>query len=312
MLTGVVRADPIWYDPPPTPCSDIKPVRSSWLQTILILLAVWLMITCLFLVVRYGSSQKYRDLTAVAVVVLFVGLALLGIWLAKNRLGIADSATLIALLVVPLLLYGIVSGRLTEFSGPGGWGAKFARQAVDLSLVPVDLKDTQQIDTIKKENYRALQDQIRRGNIHEGRPIVLTMTMGSGSYNSMSLNDYLRDLSHFPNFKFVIIVDKNDRLIAYVPGRILKRANDLNLNDFPALVAAVNNDQESALLRIPGVLTEPITTRTTNAEALQMMEKYDLDAIPVIDENTRTVRAIVERNRILNSMLLAVTGGNRA
>jgi len=309
--TGVLHVDPIWYEPVTALSPSMDDTTSRWTRIAFVIAGFLVAAGLLLLIAKLAPFQKYRDLTASIVVVLFLGLAVTGIWVTKTQLGITDSATLIALLIIPLLLYGIASGRLTEFSGPGGWGAKFARQTVDLSQVPVDLKNDQQIETIRKENYRVLQDQIRQGNIHEGPPIILTMTMGAETYNAMSLNDYLRDLSHFPNFKFVIIVDKNDRLVAYVPARVLKRANDLNLSDFPTLITAVNNNNPMALLKVAGVLTEPITTRTTNAEALRTMEKYDLDAIPAVAENTRTVQAIVERNRILNRMLLALTGGDK-
>jgi CBS domain-containing protein len=137
------------------------------------------------------------------------------------------------------------------------------------------------------------------------------MKMGEGTYNAASLADYLRDLSQFRNFKFVIIVDDRNQFVAYIPGRYLKRANDLGLPDFNNLINAVNNGDRAALVRIPGVLTDCITTRTSNAEALRMMEKYGLDAIPVVDENTKQVRAITDCNRILSHMLLALTEADK-
>jgi len=42
------------------------------------------------------------------------------------------------------------------------------------------------------------------------------------------------------------------------------------------------------------------------------MEKYGLDAIPVVDESTKQVRAIVDRDRILSHMLLVLTGADKA
>jgi hypothetical protein len=56
-----------------------------------------------------------------------------GIFLAYVKIG--ESATLIALLLVPLVVYGIASGRIQEFSAPGGWAAKF-RDAVKEKIDP--------------------------------------------------------------------------------------------------------------------------------------------------------------------------------
>jgi hypothetical protein len=165
-LTGVLHSDTIWYESAATSTSQ-QPAEGCWIEVIFIIVMGLLLIGgCVLLIARLGRSHNNRDIIAVLVVLVFLLLAIPGLWLAKSKLGIGDSATLIALLVVPLLLYGIVSGRLKEFSGPGGWGAKFAEQPVDLSLVPVDLKDAQQIENIKKENYRFLQDKIRQGDIH--------------------------------------------------------------------------------------------------------------------------------------------------
>ena len=307
-VTGVQQTQAIWYEPSVTTYSHKHPHLSL---AIGLGLFFFLAMGYLILVGRLNLSDRYRDLTAVIVVSLFLEYAVIAMWLAKNKIGITDGVTLIALLVIPLLLYGIVSGRLTEFSGPGGWGAKFraaARQPVDISLQPVDLP---QIDAIQKENYATFQQQIRHRDIQEGNPVILTMKMGEGTYNAQSLTNYLVDLSRYPNFKLVIILDSSGRLVAFIPARRLKRANDLGSPDFQTLINAVNTGDMNALLAIPGVLTKAVSPRTTNAEALRTMEERGLDAIPIVDENKR-VLAIADRDRILSHMLLALTGAEKA
>jgi uncharacterized membrane protein len=51
-----------------------------------------------------------------------------------------DSATFIALLLIPLFVYAIASGKVQEFSAPGGWGAKF-RDAATEKVRPSPLTD---------------------------------------------------------------------------------------------------------------------------------------------------------------------------
>jgi amino acid permease len=87
-----------------------------------------------------ASGFWSRDLKASVAAVAFVILALTIVWFSRKHLGLTESAIVIALVVCPMLVCGIVSGRLTEFSGPGGWGAKFgqvARSPLELASSPI-------------------------------------------------------------------------------------------------------------------------------------------------------------------------------
>ena len=48
-------------------------------------------------------------------------------------LKIQEQAVIVALLLVPVLIYGVASGRLREFTGPGGWSAKFAALETEIA-----------------------------------------------------------------------------------------------------------------------------------------------------------------------------------
>jgi hypothetical protein len=62
--------------------------------------------------------------SAAAIIATVLGIVLVA--LLHRAVGISDSATIVTLLLIPLLVYGIVSGRLRELGAPGGWNAKFA------------------------------------------------------------------------------------------------------------------------------------------------------------------------------------------
>ena len=78
---------------------------------------------------RAFGSPEFRA-SAAAIIATVVGIVLVAI--LQKGLGITDGATIVTLLLVPLLIYGIVSGRLLELTGPGGWGAKFAKLETEL------------------------------------------------------------------------------------------------------------------------------------------------------------------------------------
>lgn len=58
-----------------------------------------------------------------------------------NWLGIKEQAVIVALLLLPLLVYGIVSGRISELTGPGGWGAKFAELKTEIERTKVKIEE---------------------------------------------------------------------------------------------------------------------------------------------------------------------------
>ena len=69
--------------------------------------------------------KDLQAISAAAVAALF-GVILV---VVLHAVGIAESATIIALLLIPIVVYGVASDRLRELTGPGGWGAKFDRLA---------------------------------------------------------------------------------------------------------------------------------------------------------------------------------------
>lgn len=58
-----------------------------------------------------------------------------------NRLGVKEQAVIVALLFLPLLMYGIVSGRISELTAPGGWGAKFAELETEIERTKVRIEE---------------------------------------------------------------------------------------------------------------------------------------------------------------------------
>ena len=75
---------------------------------------------------------------AVATGATVIGIILVAV--LQRGLGITDGATTVALLLIPLLVYGMVSGRLTELTGPFGWGAKFAKVEDELEKTKEDVE----------------------------------------------------------------------------------------------------------------------------------------------------------------------------
>ncbi len=88
------------------------------------------------------ASRDFRA-SAAAITATVIGTILVAI--LQYYVGIHDSATIVALLLVPLLVYGIVSGRLKELTGPGGWGAKFAELETQVEKTKVQVENQQNL-----------------------------------------------------------------------------------------------------------------------------------------------------------------------
>jgi CBS domain-containing protein len=251
-----------------------------------------------------------RSFSAGVAGLVFAILAAIFVVVLQTTAGIKDSAIIVALIIVPLLVYGVVSGRLRELSGPGGWGAKFAEAAsgrLEPSREALKLS-TMEMERIPKERPQKIAERL--GKIKDGRPVVLTMTLGHGSdyYKEQPLADAIDALSQFRNFKFVVVTDKEDRLIAYMPSWTLRAILLSPIGTGDELVRSVNQGLDVEVARHPLAITEVVTANSSNTEALEKMEGLNLEAIVVVDEKRR-FRGVVERDRILAQMLVALAKG---
>jgi hypothetical protein len=82
---------------------------------------------------RYGVRVQFfaprlavsRDVWAIILAVVFIGLGLFVLEMSKTMLGTAGDAVYITLLLSPILIYSIATGRVKEFRGPGGTALTF-------------------------------------------------------------------------------------------------------------------------------------------------------------------------------------------
>jgi signal-transduction protein with cAMP-binding, CBS, and nucleotidyltransferase domain len=116
--------------------------------------------------------------------------------------------------------------------------------------------------------------------------------------------NYIESLSQFNNFKFVVILDKEGRFVAYLSawGMLQILRNDALGNTF---VAMVNDGAERELKQYPGVVTKAVSTKTTNLEALKEMTSQNNEALVVIDVDKK-LHGVVEREQILSKLLIGM------
>jgi hypothetical protein len=203
----------------------------------------------------------------IAAVILIVGLLLAyGI----KRFSLGDSVTLIALMIIPLLAYGVVSGDISEFTAPGGWGAKF-REEAKKTIDPVPITTS-----IVEGEFVAKGDYVQLENVDKklvpGKPVTMTLTLGrSGYYQPPVIAKYIEVLSQHDPDMSVVVIDPNGKFVAAAKGDVVLRLLK-DPEQTGRFMNALDGSAPDAILSIGGFSDKSISDTASNVDALQKME----------------------------------------
>jgi len=241
-------------------------------------------------------------------------LALLVLTLTYKLMGVEDGIAIIAILLIPLLVYGVESGKITEITVPGGWAAKVVQTtsktisasnliASDASIA-LSSADT---DTLGKQSRSAMEEELIEKLGKGIEPRALTMQLKT-AYDPNDLASIMEKLHKLPKFKFAVIVDDDNQVVAYTPPQFLisetliSSAQDSNSETLSKLIDAIASDDKGQVKQIPVMRTDVVYANSTNAEALSSMESLNQDAIVVVDHERRYI-GVIERQGILSHII---------
>ena len=245
-----------------------------------------------------------KEATGILVSILFLALGFLAIWLTQSMRVTAGDAVFVSLLLIPIIVYVIVTGRLGELKAPGGLEAKF----VDMARKPAAEIASERVAVVDEEMKvvtKSGPQELERLELllDESKRIVLTLLLARRHYDKQDAELYLERFLRYRNFTFVAFLDKKDRLIAHISSWAMLRILKGDQGD--RFIQLINDGNVLELVDFPGVLTQTVSTNDSNIEALNKMTANNLDAIPVIDE-ARQVKGVVEREQILGKLMLAM------
>lgn len=249
---------------------------------------------------------------ALLVSVLFLVLGFLTLWLAKVMLKTQQDAVLVAILLIPILAYLILSGKLLEFNA-GGVSAKFNAAAQkpffnkdEMSAKPVNVEST---EALMKGGREELERYLRNlSSSRDTKYFVLAVMLRPDRirYRDEALLIYLKVLSRYQNFRFLVVLNQKEEVFAYISAwraiQILEAEQHLTEN----FARAISEGQEDKLLNYYGLVEMVALTTETNLEALEKMTANRMDALIVADENHK-LKGIVEREQLLSKLILAAT-----
>jgi len=247
--------------------------------------------------------------TILAACVFLIGLTLA---IANSRIKIGDTTTLLAIIVTPLLVLGVASGKIQEFTGPGGVGAKFqevARARVDFT-------------SVKPVSYERPITQVAKGssaefttglaNIVPGTPITFTFRLAgqtSSPLNSQTSSqrydldvakDQIKTLLS-ANWTAVVVIARQDGtfLAMAEPQQFYALLN--NPSEGPFLIECLNKGQQPP--NYPELVFDSLKHEaTSNAQALRKMLSYNLQIMAVTNEKNM-VDNIAKRDRIVAQLV---------
>jgi hypothetical protein len=229
----------------------------------------------------------------------FLAGGICAIWFVQRILKVEGEAVLVALLVVPLVLYLTLSGRVREIAA-GNLNVKLN----EASREPVGQAATEYVTADlgpRSDPY---------GPITKTDPNlaqVVTLTHGSGPYEREEVLDHLTTLAAMRPVPFLIVLDSHERVLAYMTYR--SAIDVLDRSDRGDLFIKLVNEGDPNAFDMGGgfsaVRTETLMNNATNGEALSTMEKTGLEALVVVDRKGR-FGGIVERERLLTRMMLTL------
>jgi hypothetical protein len=243
--------------------------------------------------------------------IFFLALGFLIIWFSKNYLPLENNIVYSILLLSPIFIYMLFSGRITEFKVPGfleGKISSISEKELDIpEFKPITFDfslDLDDVTVMGKNSRQALFDKIQF--LDKSKPIFLTL-IHEKKYFVNDFETYIETLSTFKTFRFIVLLGKDEKFLAFMDLEFLRSiTKNYKIDDFLHDIASKSF---SDLLDDYPFDTNKIKIPTTNMKVLQEMATRNLDAIAIVDANDK-LRGVIEREDILSKIVFALIKSN--
>lgn len=223
---------------------------------------------------------------------------------AGEKFDVRNTDVLVA--VIPVAVWLIVSGKITMFEAAG---IKIQTAIVQASQATI-AKDVTKVKLPVEPvvvDPKAGVEQIPR--LIRNKTEALLFQLGYGGYYGPAIEEYLRELSRAPFFKYIVLTRPDGTFFGLADGRELStllttRDGRLRSEDF---ARALKLSDEAALAQLPGFLSaaDAIRPDADKRTALEQMEARSLERLPVVDEARRFV-GVVDRSHLASSLIIEV------
>jgi len=231
-------------------------------------------------------------------------------------LNIRGESIMISLIVLPFILYLVNTGKISQLKG-FGIDASFKDVAEKTPLESIGsqnissyvefVSSTEKKDIERRDSFSDEFDNVveKIKNMDPSKPFSLKLKKNTNYYGKAALIQYLRIYSLFNTFRYVVISDIYDRVKAYVnPSTLIQILIHPNYGNM--FLEYLNNQRLDEIINIPGIMHEMIQKDTKISDVLNIMNKYNINSIVIVDENNHYI-GIVDKNRIISSVLLTMS-----
>ena len=221
-----------------------------------------------------------------------------------KRFSLGDSVTFLALMLLPMLTYGVASGKVQEFTAPGGWGAKF-REVADnqVDAVPITVLDGAFV--AKGGSYQLIE---AARSIPPGQPVAVTLQLGVDFYQEDAIRDYVQVLSAKDPEASVVIIDSAGKYIASAKGSVV--LNLLGGPESTRFMEVLTRGTPQDMLTTPGFSDKSIAETANNVAALEKMEHENTSRLVAVTSDN-TPKGIVVRDMIVSRLLVGLAADKR-
>ena len=249
------------------------------------------------------SQEGLGILVGAAVLVVAVLILLMMKWL----LGSVDGATFVAILLVPLIVYAVVSGRVAEFTGPGGWGAKFRSAATSQVETSGIIENTEDLQAVEKGGLRELSGAVAQ--LKPDLPNALTLRVGRRDYyQADAILRYLRALMAVgPSTYVVFVANESGQFVGSASASqvIAILESDPARGEFMDALEFGGPDS----FREQGFLvSQSLKPDDSNDVALRMFLDTNAQALVVVSDDGRKPIGIVDQARLMTKLMVKLAG----
>lgn len=221
----------------------------------------------------------------------------------------------IVVALLPILIYLIVSGKLTKFEiGESGikleTAIKDAAQseiaglqvAIEREQVPSSNLPTESVSRRSKGGVQQIPRLINE------KTEALSFNLGYSGYYGPAIREYLQKLTSQPFLKYLIFYDQDGKFFGVSPAtRFVNQGSDSNQQYADLAAWLRDNNTQAVRDNVPGFIgyQDALDQSASRSQALEKMIALQADKLPMLDSDGNLL-GMVDRTVISSSLLLDI------
>ena len=240
------------------------------------------------------------DLSGVVAGIAVLALAIALLLGLKRLVDEVDSGVFIALLLVPIAVYSLLSGKIQELSG-GGVSLKFKDFAqASVASIKSGIMDEAQTLQLVTKGPANLQETLAK--LKSDLPNALTLSVGKSGYQSQAIIVWLQALIAIAPSSYVVFID--DATKKFIGSASTRQVLSI-LNDDSTSKKFMDELEHKSPTPFAGMgflVTQFLAPCDTNATALQKFaETPSADALVIVSNDGPI--GVVDRNRLVAKLM---------